>query len=516
MSKRTVVLIILDGWGIGRRDQSNPLYVAELKNIEKIKSEFSSGCLSASGISVGLPWGEEGNSEVGHLNIGGGKVIYQNYPKISLAIRDKSFFKNETIGAAVAHAQKNNSALNIIGLLSEGNVHSSLEHLTALIKLAEKSDAPKIKLHLITDGRDGAPQSAEKLLGRIPFSEKTILASLGGRYYAMDRDKNWNRTKEYYQVIVGNGGAADDAKTHIQNAYKKNSNDEYVFPTLVGQEKNPILDGEAVFFFNFREDRMRQITETFIKEGFREFPIKKFSNLFIASMVNYDIRFNIPVAFKKDIVENPLSRILAEAGKIQFKIAETEKYAHITYFFNGEIEPPFQNEYRALIPSKRDINHNEHPEMMAYEITERLTEAIEEQCYDFILANYANPDIVAHTGDFEATVKAAEIIDGRIGEITDAVLAKNGVLIITSDHGNAERLINPETGEIETKHDPNPVPIYLIAEEFKRQKSEKEIIKSEMTPVGVLADVAPTILELLGVPKPKEMTGQNLLKFLIY
>ncbi len=514
MSKRTVILIILDGWGIGRNDQSNPIFTADLKNINQIKSNFPSAALQASGIAVGLPWGEEGNSEVGHLNIGGGKVIYQNYPRISMAIRDGSFFKNEVLKTAFSRAKKNNSAVNLIGLLTNGNVHASLEHLIALIKFAEKEKTPKINLHLITDGRDCRPNSAIELIKQIPLSQNVVLSTIAGRYYAMDRDKHWDRTQKYYQILTGEGSIADNYETPIKNAYQKNLNDEYVFPSLFGPEKQTVNNGDSIIFFNFREDRMRQIVEPFINKNFNKFPVKNFSNIYAAAMIDYDDNFKMPVAFSKERIENPLSKILADNDKIQLKITETEKYAHITYFFNGETEPPFNNEYRALIPSKGDIHYNEHPAMMAPEITNRLIEAIEEQSYDFILVNYANSDVIAHTGDYQAVSETVKIIDEEIGKIMKVVLERNDALIITSDHGNAERMFNPKTGEPETQHDPNPVPIYLIAKEFMRQKSEEEIRDAEKTPIGVLADIAPTILELIKIPKPKEMTGQSLLKFL--
>ncbi|MBI5079529.1 2,3-bisphosphoglycerate-independent phosphoglycerate mutase [Candidatus Wolfebacteria bacterium] len=515
MSKRTVVLIILDGWGIGRNDQSNPIFTADLKNINQIKANFPSAGLQASGIAVGLPWGEEGNSEVGHLNIGGGKIIYQNYPKISLSIRDKSFFKNKVLREVFERAKKKGSAINLIGLLTDGNVHASLEHLLALIEFAEKEQVRKINLHLITDGRDSPPNSAIELLKKIPLSQNVVLSTIGGRYYAMDRDKHWDRTQKYYQTLIGEGAVADNCEIPIKNAYQKNLNDEYVFPASLGPEKRSVQDGDSVIFFNFREDRMRQIVEPFINKNFDKFPVKNFTDIYVAAMTDYDDNFKIPVAFPKEQIENPLSKILADNDKIQLKISETEKYAHITYFFNGEIEPPFNNEYRVLIPSKGDIHYNEHPAMMAPEITNRLIEAIEEQSYDFILVNYANSDVIAHTGNYQATLEAVKIIDGEIEKVMKAVLERDGALIITSDHGNAERLFDPKTGEPETRHDPNPVPIYLIAKEFMRQNDEEKIRDAEKIPIGVLADVAPTILELMKIPKPKEMTGQSLLKFLL-
>ncbi|MEE8131604.1 MAG: 2,3-bisphosphoglycerate-independent phosphoglycerate mutase [Candidatus Paceibacterota bacterium] len=515
MSKRTVILAILDGWGIGRQNESNPIFIAKPSNINYIKSNFPAGALQASGIAVGLPWGEEGNSEVGHLNLGGGKIIYQNYPRITLTIRDSTFFKNKILREVFEHAKKNNSQVNFIGLLSKGNIHSSFEHLEALLKFAEQEGlSGRVNLHLITDGRDSPPQSAIELLRRL---QKDKLASIAGRYYAMDRDKHWDRTKKAYQVLVGEGSSIDDFESHIKNTYQKNLNDEYVEPVLIGPEsKNRgIKENDAVIFFNFREDRMRQIVEPFINSNFAQFPIKNFSNLHIATMISYDDRFKALVIFQSKKIENPLSRVLADNQKSQFRVAETEKYAHITYFFNGQKEVPFKNEYRILIPSQKVIRYDEHPEMMAAEITNRIIGAIEDKGFDFILANYANPDMVAHTGNYQAAIQAIKVIDEEIGKVKEVVLKQNAILIITSDHGNIERMFNPLTGVPETKHDPNPVPVYLVAKEYERSKSKSEIYKSESKTIGILADIAPTILELMDIPKPKEMTGISLLKELV-
>ena len=515
MSKRTLILIILDGWGIGRNDETNPIFKVQPKNINYLKANYPYAALQASGIAVGLPWGEEGNSEVGHLNIGAGKVLYQNYPRITLAIRDGSFLENQTIKNAFEHSKKNNSTLNLIGLLTSANVHASLEHLKNLIKFAEQENVPKINLHLITDGRDSSPQSALEILKSVPFSEKTKLASIGGRYYGMDRDKNWDRIEIHYKTFLGEGEITDNIENHVKSAYAKDLNDQYIFPVSIGPEKQSIKDGDSIIFFNFREDRMRQITDAFINEDFNRFPVKKFSNLYVATMVSYDEKFKVPIAFSKETVDNPLSKILSDSGKIQFKIAETEKYAHITYFFNGQKELPYPNEYRMLIPSRSEVRHDNHPEMMAIEIASRIIEAIEEGSYDFILANFANPDMIAHTGNYKATVKAIEIVDEQIGKIMKSLFERNGILMITSDHGNAERMFNPMTGEPETQHDLNTVPIHLAAKEYWHPKNESEINQAEKTTIGILADAAPTILELIKIPKPEEMTGQSLLKFLL-
>ncbi|MDP3015342.1 MAG: 2,3-bisphosphoglycerate-independent phosphoglycerate mutase [bacterium] len=516
MSKRTVVLIVLDGWGMGRPDESNPIHVVNPQNINYLKANFPSGTLQASGISVGLPWGEEGNSEVGHLNLGAGKIIYQNYPRISLAIHDKSFFENPALKTAFEHSKKNNSAVNLVGLLSEGNVHSSFEHLLALIDFAKK-EGVKINLHLFTDGRDSRPDSALELLAKLPKEDFVRLSSLSGRFYAMDREKHWDRTQKTYSVLTGDGPTTDNIETHIKKTYERKFNDEFVEPvSLISPISpiGPIKDNDSIIFFNFREDRMKQIASAFIDKNFRNFPVKNFNNLYVAAMVQYDDDFNVPIAFPPKKIETCLGKILAEREKNQLRIAETQKYPHITYFFNGMREEPFKNEYRILIPSKTIIRQDEHPEMMANEITTRIIESIGESAFDFILANYANPDMIAHTGNYEACIKAVEIIDEQIGKITKAILESNAVLIITSDHGNMERVFNPLTGEPETQHDPNPVPIYLVAKEYMRPRTGIEIRQSERESVGVLADITPTVLELLGIPKPKEMTGRSLLSFL--
>lgn len=511
MSKRTVLLVILDGWGIGNQDESNPIYIAKPENINYLKANFPSGSLQASGISVGLPWGEEGNSEVGHLNLGAGKTIYQHYPRITLAIRDKSFFQNPNLKKAFDHAREHKSAVHFVGLLGSGNVHSSMEHIAALVKFAEEEKISDFNLHLFTDGRDSPPESSLRLLKQIP---KEHLATISGRFYAMDRDNHFERTLKVYQVITGDGPVIADVEAHIKSIYTQGFNDEYVLPALVGPEKRFIKDNDAVIFFNFREDRMRQLTSSFVVKNFDKFPVKTFKNLYLVTMTPYDDTFNVPVAFTPDKAENPLGRVLSDLGLNQFRIAETQKYAHVTYFFNGLREEPFKNEYRVLVPSKALLRQDEHPEMMAPEITSRLIESIGEKVYDFILANYANPDMIAHTGNYEACLAAVQIVDKMMGQLVEACLKENAILIIASDHGNMERVMDPMTGRPETQHDPSPVPIYLIGNEFKIKKDEAVIRQSEKAIVGILADVAPTILELMGIQKPQEMTGQSLLKLL--
>jgi len=512
MSKK-VVLIILDGWGEGKKDESNPIHTANPENINRLRNDFPLGFLQASGISVGLPWGETGNSEVGHLNLGAGKIIYQYFPRIDIAINDGSFFTNPAILKSFEHAQKNNSSVNIVGMISKGNVHSAMEHLEALTKAAKERKV-NFNLHLFTDGRDSPPKSAMELLSQLMDIDS--LASLSGRFYAMDRDNQWKRTEMVYNLLLGQGQSIpkEGIKDHIQKTYDKNLNDEYVEPVLIG-EKRPIKDNDSIIFFNFREDRMKQLVSAFITDEFSNFERKKLNNLQATTMTSYDDDFNTDVAFPPEEIKNPLGKVLSETGNSQFRIAETQKYPHITYFFNGLREEPFKNEFRVLVPSKQNFRPAENPEMMAKEITNRLVASIEEGVFDFTLANFANPDMIAHTGDYNATVEAIKIVDEQIKKIADACLNKGVTLIITSDHGNAERLFNPFTGEIETQHDPNPVPIILVDKDFERKKSEEEADMLVKTPIGVLADVAPTVLELMEISQPKEMTGKSLLKFLL-
>lgn len=512
--RNTVVLMVLDGWGIGAQGESNPIHVAKPKNIEYVKNNFPSGALQASGIAVGLPWGEEGNSEVGHLTMGAGKVIYQHYPRISLSIRNKDFFKNPTFEAAFDHAKKNNSKVNFIGLVGEANIHSSLEHLDSLIAMARQKNV-QFSIQAFTDGRDSGPHSAWSLIQKLPVDH---LGSISGRFYAMDRDKRWDLTSQAYSALVGNAPVipSSEIQSHIKKTYEKNLNDEYIIPTIISDAKNSICDNDAVIFFNFREDRLRQIVESLINPNFSQFPIKKLQNIIFVSMTQIREDFNIPVAFPPQHVDNPLGKIIADSGMSQLKIAETQKYAHVTFFFNGLNDATFKNEYRILLPSKITPKQDQDPEMMAPAITTRLMQAIEEEAFDFILVNYANPDMVAHTGNFNASVKAIQIIDEQIGKVIQAVLKHNATMIITSDHGNVERLYNPLTGEPETKHDTSPVPIYLVGNKYMRPQNPFEVKEKERFTIGMLSDIAPTILELIGMQKNPDMTGQSLLRQLMH
>lgn len=514
--RRTYILAVLDGWGIGKEDESNPIYAARPEHIHSIETLFPCGALQASGLSVGMHWDEEGNSEVGHLTLGAGTVFTQHYRKISLSIEDGSFFKNPALVGAFTHAEKSGGAVHLVGLIGDGVVHSALSHLAALLKMAKEQNCSSLFLDLITDGRDSDPRTASKTIDKVReiIAKEGVgtIVSIAGRYYAMDRDKHWDRTQRTYDLLVGEGKKkVKEPEEALAEIYAKNLSDEYVEPCAVGVP-HPVSENDAIIFFNFREDRMRQITTPFVDKTFDAFPHKEIKNLYVATMTQYEDDSAANVAFKKEEVKEPLGKVLADNGKVQLRIAETEKYAHVTYFFNGFKEPPYPNEFRIIIPSKNVAHHEEYPDMMASAITERAIIAINEGGFDFILINYANPDVIAHTGNYEATVKAIKTIDYEIGRLMESALAGNHVLMITSDHGNAEVVLNLQTGEPETRHDANPVPFYLIANEYKKATPERP---RRLENIGIISDVAPTILALMGLPKPDSMTGQNLLDQLL-
>ena len=508
--KRSVVLIILDGWGLGRNDESNPVHVVNPETFNWLKDNFPMTSLQASGISVGLPWGETGNSEVGHLTLGAGKVIYQYYPKIMMAIRDGSFFKNPTLLDAFRHAQKNNSSVNLLGLLTKANVHASLDHVQALLKMAEMEKVPA-KLHLFADGKDSPPQTVANFLKELP---KDKIATLIGRYYAMDRSQNWQLTEAAYDNMTGRAGAViEDPTETILNTFERKLTEEYLPPMRFGENKT-IQDGDAVIFFNYREDSIRQLAESFILKDFNNFPTVKFQNLKVVTMTRYEEKLTAPIAFEGDTVQYPISRVLSDGGKNQLKLAETYKYAHVTYFFNGYREPAFKNEYRVLVPSIQTPHPEDHPEMMASAITDRLIEAAQSNSFDFVLVNYANSDTIAHTANYEAGLMAVRTIDKELGRLLKTVINPETALVITSDHGNIEEMLDPVTGLSESQHDPNPVPFYLVAPEFRGRKFANWK-NPEIETMGSLADVAPTVLELMNIKKPEEMTGRSLLEGLL-
>lgn len=496
-----VILVIADGWGIGAKDASNPLRSAKTPNISFIRQNFLSGAIQASGLAVGLPWNEEGNSEIGHLTIGAGRIIYQSAARIGSAIADGSFFKNQAVLYAIHKAKETGGAVNFIGLLGAGITHSAFKHLESLISLAE-AEGTSYKLHLFTDGRDSPVKTGGELIKNL---HEDRIGSIGGRFYGMDRDNHHDRTERAFEAIVGKIPSKLSPSAYIASSYEKNVTDETISPASFDPNSLALKENDSVIFFNFRADRMRQISRMIYE---------RFPDVHKVSFTRYDESLPIPFAFTFEDIKRPLPAVLAENGLSQLHISESEKHAHITYFLNAGDETIHPGEFHVIIPSRRVVSHDKYPEMMAEEITSRVVTAIEEDLYDFIVVNYANADMIAHTGNFDATVRAAEVVDKGIGAIKDVALKMGAIIVFTADHGNAERLIDPMTGERDTRHNSSPVPIYVVGDSYRRPKTEDQADENERFVTGSLCDVAPTILELLRIEKPAEMTGQNLIPFL--
>lgn len=520
---RPVVLIIIDGFGVPQEKAISTWETANMPNFKELEKNYPFTTLQASGIAVGLPWGESGNSEVGHLTIGAGRIIHNYLPRISSSISDESFFQNPAILKAVEHAKTNSSSLHFMGLFSTGTVHAYFEHLYALLDMAKRNGAPAY-LHLFTDGKDAYKNEGAGFYADFEkYLEKNYpdikIASIIGRSYAMDRNGNWNKTEKTYNLFTKmDGGEFQSASEYIQSQYKSGNDDDIVAPATITGGEGRIKDNDAVVFFNFREDSVRQLTQAFVDDSFQFFPRKKLENLYFATMTEYDKSLacfsqnTCPAAFKSAEIENPLAKIVSENGLKQIHIAETEKYAHITYFLNGGWEASFAGEDRILVPSPNGGGYDKTPEMSADKVVENIMESLEK--YDFIAVNFANADMVGHTGNFEATAKALEKVDGCIGKVSKAVLEKGGVMIITADHGNAEEKIYQFSGNKKTKHSLNPVPFFVIGENFKKETalSERETEEKYKSVSGTLSDVAPTVLDLLGLKAPPEMTGKSLLE----
>ena len=493
-----ILLAILDGWGYSNSKIGNAIYYAHTPNFDEYMARYPHTLLEASGEAVGLPAGQMGNSEVGHLNIGAGRIVYQESMKILKAIEDGSFFENKVLKEAMEKAKK--SKLHLMGLIGDGGVHAMMEHLYALLEMAKEMGVKEVYIHCFLDGRDTPPKSAikhirqlEEKIGEIGIGE---IASLIGRYFAMDRDKKWDRTKKAYDMLVkGRRRLVKNAEEGIKIAYENGETDEFIQPTVI-EGKSRIENGDVVIFFNFRPDRARQLTEAFIKDDFHAFPRLPLKVHFV-TLTQYDDSFNTPAAFKAEKIKNTLGEVLARHKLKQLRIAETEKYAHVTYFFNGGEEKPFEGEDRCLIPSPKVATYDLKPEMSAYEVTEEVIRRIESRKYDFIVLNYANPDMVGHTGIWKAILKALEVVDECIGKVVDAVMKQDGIAIVTSDHGNAEEML--EDGMPKTAHTTNPVPFILIGADENLRK-------------GNLGDIAPTILEFLDIEKPEEMSGRSLIR----
>lgn len=520
---KKICLIILDGWGIGKADFSNAIYQAKISYLQEIKKYYPMATLQASGIAVGLPYDEAGNSEVGHLTLGTGQILYQSVVRISQSIQNKTFFQNPSLLEACHHARDNKSVLHLIGLLSSNIVHSSYEHLIALLDLADQLKVDKINLHLFTDGRDSSPFAGKKMIKKIQKDlgsrSSGKIATLAGRFYGMDRDQNYNRIQKYYDALVfGKGQTFSDPDQYIEKSYQEEVTDEFIIPAINQNADFPatVNDNDSIIFFNFREERMRQLAETFANPRFNAFPVRAFNNLKVVTFTRYREDFPFPAAFTPQQISVNLAKILSQNNKRQLHLAETEKYAHVTYFFDGLQEKPNPGEYWVIIPSIKTLHLEDYPQLRAPEITTRLFQAFEENIYDFILVNYANPDLIGHTGNLKAGIKCAQIIDAEIKKIVAEAAKFNYTLLITSDHGNLEVMLNPITGEIQTEHDASPVPFYLIDNKWKLSspRSEPEIKEIERSTGGMLADVSPTILALFGLTIPQEMTGQSLLPIL--
>ncbi len=504
--KKPLALIILDGFGYNSSDYGNAVVAAKTPNIDKLLASCPHTLIGASGMDVGLPDGQMGNSEVGHTNIGAGRIVYQELTRITKAIKDGDFFDNAAFNAAVENCKKNGSALHLMGLMSDGGVHSHNGHLFALVELAKKAGLEKVFIHCFMDGRDVPPTSGKDFIAELQQKLDEIgvgkIATISGRYYAMDRDNRWERVEKAYAAMVyGEGNRNSCPVDTMEKSYAADITDEFVVPTVC-TEGVAIQPNDSVIFFNFRPDRAREITRTFVDQSFNGFERKKgFFPLYFVCMTQYDATMpNVDVAFKPQSLTNTFGEYISEKGLTQLRIAETEKYAHVTFFFNGGVETSFRGEDRALIPSPKVATYDLKPEMSAYEVCDEVVSRINSGKYDVIILNYANCDMVGHTGVFDAAVAAVEAVDACVGKTVDAILAQGGAALITADHGNADQMYEPD-GSPFTAHTTNPVPLIGVGLDGKSLKEG-----------GKLADLAPTMLELLGLAKPDEMDGQSLLK----
>ena len=511
MSDKPVVLIVLDGWGINKNKEGNAIASAQAPVYDSLISEYPNTALRAAGEAVGLPDGQMGNSEVGHLNLGAGRVVYQDSTRISKAIREGEFFKNPVLISALESSKKSRGALHLMGLLSDGGVHSRLDHIFAMFDLVKAHGITNVFFHAFLDGRDTPPSSALEYIVKLEDYLAQIgigrLATVSGRYHAMDRDKRWERVQKAYEALVeGEGNKKYTAIDAVKQSYENKRTDEFMLPTVILAPKSSrplatIKDNDTVIFCNFRSDRAREITRALTDPGFEGFKRRLVPKLAsFVCLTTYDDTFGLPVAFAPIRLCNILGEVLSTRGIRQLRIAETEKYAHVTFFFNGGEEPPFPLEDRVLVPSPRDVaTYDKKPEMSAREITDKLVENIRSRQYGFILANYANPDMVGHTGILEAAVKAVEVLDECLGRVLRAAREAGARVLITADHGNLEMMADPATGQPHTAHTTDPVPFIVVGEKVKLRDG------------GLLADVAPTVLHLLGIEKPAEMTGTTLI-----
>ncbi len=511
MRKKPVVLMILDGYGLNEKKEGNAVALAKTPVMDRLMAEYPFAHGNASGMAVGLPDGQMGNSEVGHLNMGAGRIVYQELTRITKEIQDGTFFENPALLKAVDQCKKNDSALHMYGLLSDGGVHSHITHLYGLLELAKRNGLSKVYVHAFLDGRDTPPASGKGYVEQLEAKMAELgigeIASVSGRYYAMDRDNNYDRVQLAYNALTkGEGQTADSAAAAVQNSYDRDETDEFVKPTVVMKNGAPVAtvkDGDSVIFYNFRPDRAREITRCFCDDDFKGFARGKRLDVTYVCFSDYDPTIpNKEVAFHKISVTNTFGEWLSANGMKQARIAETEKYAHVTFFFNGGVEKPNEGEERILVNSPKDVaTYDLKPQMSAYEVCDKLVGAIRSGNYDVIIINFANPDMVGHTGVLEAAIKAVEAVDECVGKTVDAVRETDGVLFICADHGNAEQLIDYETGAPFTAHTTNQVPFVLVNYDPAYTLREN----------GCLADIVPTLIEIMGMEQPKEMTGKSLL-----
>ncbi len=506
---RKTILIILDGFGLRDEMKGNAIAKSGIPHLKKYMEQYPWVPISASAESVGLPDGIMGNSEVGHMNIGAGRVVMQDVVRISKAVDSGEIKNNQTLQNQFEFVLENGSALHLMGLLSDGQVHSYNKHVYGLIRAARDAGLEQIYIHCFMDGRDTSPTAGVKYLQELQQQLDEIgvgkIATIVGRYYAMDRDNRWDRTEKAYRMLVyGEGKEASDPVVAVNESYDEDVTDEFIKPIVILKNDNPVAtiqDGDAVFCFNYRADRMRQITKAFTLDNFAPFDVKSM-DLNYATMTRYDEEFDVPVAFPPVEIDKTLGELVAEQGLKQLRISETEKYAHVTYFLNCGREEPFRDEDRLLIPSPKVATYDLQPEMSTPELTDRVIESIEKDNYSLIVMNFPNPDMVGHSGDIDATTKAVSTIDDAVGRIAETMFAHEGVVIVTADHGNAEQLIDEATGGLHTAHTTNPVPFLLMDQKEQRQ----------LRTGGQLSDIAPTILQIMGIDQPREMTGKSLIK----
>lgn len=500
--QKPTALIILDGYGIAKDKKQSAIDAAATPVMDSLFEKYPHNKIYASGLDVGLPDGQMGNSEVGHTNIGAGRIVYQELTRITKSIEDGDFFENEAFLKAVKNAKDNNSALHIMGLLSDGGVHSHNTHLYAIVELAKKMGLEKVYVHCFLDGRDVGPTTGADFIKSLDEKLSEIgtgkIASVMGRYYAMDRDNRWERVVLAYNAMVkGEGNVADDAQTAVRESYKNDVTDEFVIPTVI-RGGDTIKSNDSVIFYNFRPDRAREITRSLVDENFDGFE-REFFPLCYVCMTQYDKTMpNVDIAFKPTKLTNTFGEYISSKGLTQLRIAETEKYAHVTFFFNGGVEKEYENEDRALIASPKVATYDLKPEMSAYEVADEVAERINSDKYDVVVLNYANCDMVGHTGDFAAAKAAVEAVDECLGKTLDAILAKDGCALVTADHGNADEMFD-DNGDVVTSHSTNPVPLIMVNYDAK------------LKPEGRLADIAPTLLDMMGLEKPSEMTGESML-----